>query len=113
MYALGKLYLTGEDIPQDKAAALDWFTPLAQQGNTHAQFYTEHWARPCRTPPSSLHHTAAASHEPGVPNNTPPQPGSVGYSIDKKLRRRMKEKKIAQGHKADDHEQEQDYIIPY
>ena len=46
-------------------------------------------------------------------NNTPPQRGGVGYSIDKKLRRRMKEKKIAQGHKADDQEQRQDYIIPY
>ena len=46
-------------------------------------------------------------------NNTPPQRGNIGYSIDKKLRRRMKEKKIAQGHKADDQEQQQDYIIPY
>jgi hypothetical protein len=37
----------------------------------------------------------------------------VGYGIDKKLRRKMKEKKIAQGHKEDDQEQRQDYIIPY
>ena len=114
MYALGKLYLAGEDIPQDKAAALDWFTRSAQQGNTHAQFYTEHWAGAVQNPSVFLSATRLLHHMSRVfQNNTPPQPGGVGYSIDKKLRRRMKEKKIAQGHKADDQEQQQDYIIPY
>ena len=114
MYTLGKLYLTGEDIPQDKAAALDWFTRSAQQGNTHAQFYTEHWAEAVQNPSVFLSTTRLLHHMSRVfQNNTLPQPGSVGYSIDKKLRRRMKEKKIAQGHKADDQEQQQDYIIPY
>lgn len=36
-------------------------------------------------------------------NNAPPSPGSK-IQIDKKLRRKLRQKKIAQGHKADDHE---------
>ena len=42
-------------------------------------------------------------------DNTPPQSGGR-IQIDKKLRRKLREKKIAQGHKADDHEAEQKYI---
>jgi TPR repeat protein len=114
MYVLGKLYLVGEDVPQDKKAALRWFTQSAEQGNTYAQFYTEHWAVAAQNPSVFLSATRLLHHMSRVfQNNTPPQRGGVGYGIDKKLRRKMKEKKIAQGHKEDDQEQRQDYIIPY
>ena len=42
-------------------------------------------------------------------DNTPPRCGGR-IQLDKKLLRKLKQKKIAQGHKADDHEQEQSYI---
>jgi hypothetical protein len=114
MYVLGKLYLVGEDVPQDKEAALRWFTQSAGHGNTYAQFYTEHWAVAAHSPSVFLSATRLLHHMSRVfQDNTPPQKGGVGYSIDKKLRRKMKEKKIAQGHKEDDQEQRQDYIIPY
>ena len=114
MYVLGKLYLVGEDVPQDKEAALRWLTQSAEQGNTYAQFYTEHWAVAAQNPSVFLSATRLLHHMSRVfQNNTPPQRGGVGYGIDKKLRRKMKEKKIAQGHKEDDQEQRQDYIIPY
>ena len=114
MYALGKLYLIGKDVPQDKEVALRWFTQSAEQGNTYAQFYTEHWAVAAQNPSVFLSATRLLHHMSRVfQNNTPPQRGGVGYGIDKKLRRKMKEKKIAQGHKEDDQEQRQDYIIPY
>lgn len=114
MYVLGKLYLVGEDVPQDKEAALRWLTQSAEQGNTYAQFYTEHWAVAAQNPSVFLSATRLLHHMSRVfQNNTPPQRGGVGYGIDKKLRRKMKEKKIAQGHKEDDQEQRHDYIIPY
>jgi len=114
MYVLGKLYLVDEDVPQDKDAALRWFTQSAEQGNTYAQFYTEHWSEAVQNPSVFLSATRLLHHMSRVfQNNTPPQRGGVGYGIDKKLRRKMKEKKIAQGHKEDDQEQRQDYIIPY
>lgn len=114
MYVLGKLYLVGEDVPQDKEAALRWLTQSAEQGNTYAQFYTEHWAVAAQNPSVFLSATRLLHHMSRVfQNNTPPPRGGVGYGIDKKLRRKMKEKKIAQGHKEDDQEQRQDYIIPY
>ena len=44
-------------------------------------------------------------------NNVWPKDGTHGQHTDHKLRRRVREKKIAMGHKPDDHE-EQGYIGP-
>ena len=44
-------------------------------------------------------------------DNAPPKPGPGAMSVDRKLRRKIKEKKIAMGHKPDDHE-EQNYTGP-
>ena len=44
-------------------------------------------------------------------DNAPPKPGPGAMSADRKLRRKIQKKKIAMGHKPDNHE-EQGYIGP-
>jgi TPR repeat protein len=108
-YALGKLYLSGEDVPKDAKAALLWFTRSAEQGNQYAQFFVDHWGE-ARSPSSFIAATRLLHHMSRIfQDNTPPRRGGR-IQLDKKLLRKLKKKKIAQGHKADDHEQEQSYI---
>lgn len=108
-YALGKLYLSGEAVPKDAEAALLWFTRSAEQGNQYAQFFVDHWSE-ARSPSSFIAATRLLHHMSRIfQDNTPPKRGGR-IQLDKKLLRKLKQKKIAQGHKADDHEQEQSYI---
>ena len=51
---------------------------------------------------SLFHHLANIFQE----QNQPPPSGGVRVAVDRKLLRKIKAKKIAQGHKADDHEPE-------
>lgn len=103
-YALGKLYLLGKEIPRDRDTATRWFTLSAAQGNEYAQYFLDHMndfhgpsVFTCAT--RLLHHMARIFQEkkPGMPA------GGIAMT-DRKLRRRIQEKKIAMGHKADDHE---------
>ena len=48
-----------------------------------------------------LHHLAGIFRE----QSQPPRPGGLRPIVDKKLRRKIREKKIAMGHKPDDHEE--------
>ena len=108
-YALGKLYLSGEDVPKDAEAALLWFTRSAEQGNQYAQFFVDHWGE-VRSPSSFIAATRLLHHMSRIfQDNTPPRRGGR-IQLDKKFLHKLKQKKIAQGHKADDHEQEQSYI---
>ena len=102
-YALGKLYLLGKDVPQDREAAVRWFTLAADQGNQYAQFFLDHmndspslFASAVRL----LHHMGCIFQE-----RTPPLAGGISF-VDSKLRRKIREKKIAMGHKPDDHEEQ-------
>lgn len=100
-YALGKLYLDRQDEEQ----AHYWFTQSAAQGNEYAQFFLVRWDS--LKPPSImlsvtrlLHHMSEIFQD----NSVPPQ-APVGQQVDQKLRIKIREKKIAMGHKADDHEE--------
>ena len=100
-YALGKLYLDRQDVEQ----AHYWFTQSAAQGNEYAQFFLNRWND--LKPPSVmlsvthlLHHMSEIFQD----NSIPPQ-APVGQQVDRKLRIKIREKKIAMGHKADDHEE--------
>ena len=100
-YALGKLYLLGKDVPQDHEAAVHWLTLAAGQGSPYAQFYLDHAENSpslftCAT--RLLHHMGNIFQE-----QAPPSSGGVSF-VDSKLRRKIREKKIAMGHKPDDHE---------
>ena len=100
-YALGKLYLDR----QDREQAHYWFSQSTVQGNEYAQFFLDRWND--LKPPSVmlsvtrlLHHMSEIFQD----NSVPPQ-APVGQQADRKLRIKIREKKIAMGHKADDHEE--------
>lgn len=100
-YALGKLYLDR----QDEGQAHYWFSQSAAQGNEYAQFFLDRWGS--LKPPSVmlsvtrlLHHMSKIFQDNSVPPQTP-----VGQQVDRKLRIKIREKKIAMGHKPDDHEE--------
>lgn len=101
-YALGKLYLLGKDVLQDREAAVRWFTLAAEQGNEYAQFFLDHmndtpslFASATRL----LHHMGRVFQEQALPPS-----GGISF-VDSKLRRKIREKNIAMGHKPDDHEE--------
>ena len=102
-YALGKLYLLGRDIPQDKDAAVRWFTQAAEQGNEYAQYFLDHMNDP-QGPPLLTNATRLLHHMSTIFRDEAP-PALPGISfVDSKLRRRIREKKIAMRHKPDDRE---------
>lgn len=106
-YALGKLYLLGKEVPKDRASAIKWFQLAEDQGNEYAQYFLEHMDDRLGQPPvaavvSLFHHLANIFQE----QNQPPPSGGIRVAVDRKLLRKIKAKKIAQGHKADDHESE-------
>ena len=104
-YMLGKLYLEGEDVPKDKEAAIYWLTESADQGNDYARHLLDHLDQP---PSVLLSVTRLLYHMGNIfRDNTPPKPGPGTMSVDRKLRRKIQEKKIAMGHKPDDHEEYQ------
>ncbi|NCC07657.1 MAG: sel1 repeat family protein [Clostridia bacterium] len=103
-YTLGKLYLMGKDIPKDKDAAVRWFTLSAAQGNIYAQFFLDHMDS-FKDPSVLLAGTRLLHHMSRVfADNTPPLK-PPGQRADRKLLRKLGEKKQAQGHARDDHEQ--------
>lgn len=105
-YTLGKLYLIGRDIPQDKELAEHWLTLSAAQGNEYAKFFLDRLDQ-FREPSAMLgitrllHHMAGIFRDHALPKSPP-----VGGQIDRKLRRKLMEKKMAQGHKRDDHKEQ-------
>ena len=106
-YTLGKLYLTGEDVTQDREQAYRWFWESALQGNEYAQFFLDH-INDNRSPNVLLSATRLLHHMGRIfqDNSIPPcPPGS--QRADRKLLQKIRQKKIAMGHKPDDHEEEQ------
>ena len=106
-YTLGKLYLPGQDVKPDREQAWEYFCQSAEQGNKYAAFFLKHFDQMGRpnvflSATRLLHHLGQIFRENSVPPAAP-----VGQHIDRKLRRKIQEKKIAMGHKPDDHEEEQ------
>ena len=106
-YTLGKLYLPGQDVKPDREQAWEYFCQSAEQGNEYAAFFLKHFDQVGRpnvflSATRLLHHLGQIFRE----NSVPPA-ASVGQHIDRKLRLKIQEKKIAMGHKPDDHEEEQ------
>lgn len=104
-YALGKLYLTGQNVKQDREQAWAYFYESAEQGNEYADFFLEHFDQVRRpnvflAATRLLHHLSQIFRDNSVPPAAP-----VGQRVDRKLRRKIQKKKIAMGHKPDDHEE--------
>ena len=106
-YTLGKLYLLGQGLPQDRAYAEHWLKLSAEQGNQYAHFFLDRLDQ--FRPPSVLMAATHLLRQIGsiFRDNSLPKSGAGGNQIDRKLRQREREKKIAMGHKADDHEEYQ------
>ena len=106
-YTLGKLYLTGQDVTQDREQAYRWSWESASQGNEYAQFFLDYF-NDARSPNVLLAATRLLHHLGRIfQDNSVPPAAPVGHGVDRKLRRKLREKKIAMGHKPDDHEDEQ------
>ena len=106
-YTLGKLYLTGEDVIQDREQAYRWFWESASQGNEYAQFFLDHFndnhsPNVLLSATKLLHHMGRIFQDNSVPPAAP-----TSQRVDRKLRQKIRQKKIAMGHKPDDHEEEQ------
>lgn len=104
-YALGKLYLIGSDVEQDCELARYWLAQSAAQGNPYAQFFLERLDEQ-RSPPVMLSVTRLLHHMANFfrDNYTPPT-NPHGARMDSKRRRKLMRKRLALGHKLDDHEE--------
>ncbi|WP_312812910.1 MobP3 family relaxase [Sedimentibacter sp.] len=104
-YMLGKLYMLGKYVSEDKEMAKKYFTLSAQQGNEYAKLFLENMDRfhnpsVCLVASRMLHHMSKIFED-----NIPFRSSGAGLKIDSKLIRKLREKKVAQGYKRDDHEQ--------
>jgi TPR repeat protein len=108
-YALGKLYLMGKDIPRDRESAVRCLTMSAEQGNIYAQFFLEHLDS-FREPSVFLAVTRLMHHLSHIFQEEQRKlGGGPGMQADSKLRRKLRQKKIAQGHAQDEHISQQTY----
>lgn len=107
-YLLGKLYLMGKGVPEDKETAQYWFSMAEQNGHVYAGFFLDRMERQEELPPPNvllsatrlLHHMGKIFRD-----NAPRSAAPAGIQIDHKRLQRLREKKMAMGHKWDDHEE--------
>ena len=105
-YTLGKLYLQGEGIQEDRAQAVYWLGEAATQGHAHAEYRLEHLNDEVR-PSALLAATRLLHHLSRVFREAEPQaPDAPRLWIDRKQARQLMEKRLAMGHKPDDHEEQ-------
>ena len=104
-YVLGKLYLQGREVPLDREEALRWLERSAAQGNVYAQYLIDR--KDEQRDPSILlaatkllHHASRIFREQAMSTN--PQ----GIRMDSRRRKQLLQKRLALGHKIDDHEEQ-------
>jgi TPR repeat protein len=102
-YALGKLYFYEVDVPRDKEKSLYWLELSAAQGNVYAQYLIDNISS--YSNPSVLLAATRLMHrlENLFREDYRRTAGIAAGHIDRKRRRKLQEKKQAQGHKRDDH----------
>ncbi len=101
-YALGKLYLD----KQDRKQAHYRFTQPVAQGDEYAPFFLDRWDN--LKPPSVMLSVTRLLHHMGRIFQEQPPTSTIpgGVQIDRKRLAQLREKKIAMGHKADNHEEQ-------
>ena len=94
------------EAPYDEERAIHWLTRSAEQGNQYAQYLLNHLEE--NRPPSAmlavtrlLHHMSRIFRDNSVPKSRP-----GGIQIDRKRLKKLQEKRMALGHKPDDHEEQ-------
>ena len=100
---LGKLYLMGQGVEYDKKLGMYWLSQSAAQGNVYAKALLQR--QDSGRPPHVFlavtrlfHHMSRIFQERSLPQS------GTGPQVDSKLRQKIREKKIAMGHRPDDHE---------
>ena len=102
-YMLGKLYLEGKAVSGDQEQSAQWFRRSAAQGNRYAHFFLDRQSD--RRPPGVMLSVTRLLHHLGriFRENAPPATGPGIIQIDRKRLQQLREKRIALGHKPDDH----------
>ena len=111
-YLLGKLYLMGEGVPKDKDAAQYWFSVAERNGHAYAGYFLDRMERQEDFPPPNilLSATRLLHHMGNIFRDNAPRPAApTGVQIDHKRLQRLREKKMAMGHKWNDHEEQQSH----
>ena len=107
-YLLGKLTLMGEGVPKDPDTAYEWFAAARDSGHAYAEFFMKRMERGEQEPPSVLlSATRLLYHMGNIFRDNAPAPAANGVQIDRKRLARLRQKRVALGHKPDDHELEQ------
>ena len=107
-YLLGKLTLMGEGVPKDMDAAYEWFAAARDNGHAYAEFFMKRMERGEQEPPSVLlASTRLLYHMGNIFRDNAPAPAANGIQIDRKRLAQLRQKRVALGHKPDDHELEQ------
>ncbi len=107
-YLLGKLTLMGEGVPKDMDAAYEWFAAARDNGHAYAEFFMKRMERGEQEPPSVLlSATRLLYHMGNIFRDNAPALAANGVQIDHKRLARLRQKRVALGHKPDDHELEQ------
>lgn len=105
-YALGKFYLQGREVPRDTEKALRWLEHSAAQGNIYAEYLLDRADEHC-DPSVMLSTTRLLRHMSRIfQTNAIPPSNPQGICIDSKRRKMLLEKRLAMGHKIDDHEEQ-------
>lgn len=101
-FTLGKLYLLGKDVSKDKILAEKWLSKSAEQGNAYAKVFLDNIDRFIE--PSIMYYLVQVfNHVSKIfESNLKQQMTSGILQVDSKRLKKLKEKKIAQGHKADE-----------
>ena len=103
-YTLGKIYLQGHEVGQNMELAEYWLSRAAEQGHAYAQFFLDHMNEP-RKPALMLAVTRLLHCLGGIfESSRPLDATSRPIEIDRKRFAELQEKRIALGHRPDDHE---------
>lgn len=106
-YLLGKLLIQGKVVERDKEEGIQWLTLAAEQGHSYAQCLLERQSA-LTAPEVFLAVTRLLHHMANIfQDNSLPQSGTGLTHIDRKRRQELREKRLAHGHKEDDHEEQQ------
>ena len=101
-YMLGKLFLFGKDVEQDKKLAVEYLQKSAEQGNEYAQYLLDHmddfYNQSLALMTSRFFHHVSHIFQSQMPLSNYPLAGT-----ERKLKQKIMQKKLAMGHKQDDH----------
>lgn len=111
-YLLGKLHLTGEGVPRNENEAQHWFSVAARNGHAYAGYFLDRMEQEKDLPSPNilLSATRLLHHMGNIFRDNAPHPAvPAGIHIDRKRLQRLREKKMALGHKWNDHEEQQSH----